>query len=143
MRLEMLKHKTGIDIVHVPYRGSADALNDLLPGNIQMMNEINVLPHVKAGKLILLNINYPKRSPDFPDMPTLTELGISGADEPIWYCDLRAERHAEGHHRQAEREDARDRRDRRHEEEDARDQRRRSAAEAGRDRRIPEERLRD
>ena len=53
MRLEMLKYKTGIDITHVPYRGSADALNDLLPGNIQMMNEINVLPHVKAGKLIL------------------------------------------------------------------------------------------
>ena len=86
MRLEMLKYKTGVDIVHVPYRGSADALNDLLPGNIQMMNEINVLPHVKAGKLILLNINYPKRSPDFPDTPTLTELGISGADEPLWYC---------------------------------------------------------
>ncbi len=86
MRVEMLKYKTGIDITHVPYRGSADALNDLLPGNIQMMNEINVLPHVKAGKLILLNINNSKRSPDFPDTPTLTELGVKGADEPIWYC---------------------------------------------------------
>jgi tripartite-type tricarboxylate transporter receptor subunit TctC len=86
MRLEMLKYKTGVDIVHVPYRGSADALNDLLPGQIQMMNEINPLPHVKAGKLILLNVNYPKRSPDFPDVPTLTELGVSGADEPLWYC---------------------------------------------------------
>jgi tripartite-type tricarboxylate transporter receptor subunit TctC len=86
MRLEMLKYKTGTDIVHVPYRGSADALNDLLPGNIHMMNEINVLPHVKAGKLILLNINYTKRSPDFPNVPTLTELGVAGADEPIWYC---------------------------------------------------------
>ncbi|TNW54322.1 Bug family tripartite tricarboxylate transporter substrate binding protein, partial [Acinetobacter baumannii] len=53
---------------------------------IQMMNEINVLPHVKAGKLILLNINNSKRSPDFPNVPTLTELGITGADEPIWYC---------------------------------------------------------
>jgi tripartite-type tricarboxylate transporter receptor subunit TctC len=50
------------------------------------MNEINVLPHVKAGKLTLLNINYGKRSPDFPDTPTLTELGVAGADEPIWYC---------------------------------------------------------
>jgi tripartite-type tricarboxylate transporter receptor subunit TctC len=86
MRLEMLKYKAGVDITHVPYRGSADALNDLLPGNIQMMNEINVLPHVKAGKLILLNINNPKRSPDFPNTPTLTELGIKDADEPIWYC---------------------------------------------------------
>ncbi|MDQ8732771.1 tripartite tricarboxylate transporter substrate binding protein [Bradyrhizobium sp. LHD-71] len=85
MRIEMLKYKAGIDITHVPYRGSADALNDLLPGNVQMMNEINVLPHVKAGKLTLLNINYPTRSPDFPDTPTLTEVGLPNADVPIWY----------------------------------------------------------
>jgi len=85
LRLEMLKYKAGIDIVHVPYRGSADALNDLLPGNVQMMNEINVLPHVKAGKLTLLNINYSTRSPDFPDTPTLTEAGLPNADVPIWY----------------------------------------------------------
>jgi tripartite-type tricarboxylate transporter receptor subunit TctC len=85
MRLEMLKFKAGIDIVHVPYRGSADALNDLLPGNVHMMNEINVLPHVKAGKLILLAINYSSRSPDFPDVPTLTEAGLPNADVPIWY----------------------------------------------------------
>jgi putative tricarboxylic transport membrane protein len=85
MRIETLKVRAGIDITHVPYRGSADALNDLLPGNVQMMNEINVLPHVKAGKLILLNINYPTRSPDFPDVPTLTEAGLPNADVPIWY----------------------------------------------------------
>jgi tripartite-type tricarboxylate transporter receptor subunit TctC len=85
MRIETLKVRAGIDIVHVPYRGSADALNDLLPGNVQMMNEINVLPHVKASKLILLNINYPTRSPDFPDVPTLTEAGLPNADVPIWF----------------------------------------------------------
>jgi tripartite-type tricarboxylate transporter receptor subunit TctC len=85
MRLEMLKFKAGIDIVHVPYRGSADALNDLLPGNVQMMNEINVLPHVKAGKLILFAVNYATRSPDFPDVPTLAEAGLPNADVPIWY----------------------------------------------------------
>lgn len=85
LRLEMLKFKAGIDITHVPYRGSADAISDLLPGNVQMMNEINVLPHVRAGKLYLLNINYPTRSPDWPDVPTLTELGVKDADEPIWY----------------------------------------------------------
>ena len=88
MRLEMLKYKTGVNIVHVPYRGSADALNDLLPGNIQMMNEINPLPHVKAGKLILLNVNNPNRSPDFPDVPTLTELGLKDSDAPLWYSVL-------------------------------------------------------
>jgi len=81
----MLKFRAGIDILHVPYRGSADALSDLLPNTVQMMNEINVLPHVKAGKLYLLNINYPTRSPDWPDTPTLTELGVKDADEPIWY----------------------------------------------------------
>jgi len=85
LRLEMLKYRAGIDILHVPYRGSADALNDLLPNTIQMMNEINVLPHVKAGKLILLNVNFTQRHPDFPDVPTLTELGYAGADVPIWF----------------------------------------------------------
>jgi len=85
LRLEMLKWRAGIDILHVPYRGSADALNDLLPNTVQMMNEINVLPHVKAGKLILLNINYSQRHPDFPDVPTLTELGYPNSDVPIWF----------------------------------------------------------
>ena len=85
LRLEMLKYRAGIDILHVPYRGSADALNDLLPNNVQMMNEINVIPHVKAGKLILLNINYPTRHSEFPDVPTLTELGYPDSDVPIWY----------------------------------------------------------
>jgi tripartite-type tricarboxylate transporter receptor subunit TctC len=85
LRIEMLKFKAGIDILHVPYRGSADALNDLLPGTIQMMNEVNVIPHVRAGKLVLLNINHSMRNPDFPDVPTLTELGYPDADVPIWY----------------------------------------------------------
>jgi tripartite-type tricarboxylate transporter receptor subunit TctC len=85
LRLEMLKLKAGIDILHVPYRGGADALNDVLANNVQMMNELSSLPHVKAGKLILLNINHTERSPDFPDVPTLTELGIPGADVPIWF----------------------------------------------------------
>jgi len=85
MRIEMLKLKAGIDILHVPYRGSGEALNDILAGNIQMMNEIIALPHVKAGKLKLLAVNYPTRHPDFPDVPTLTEAGFPGADVPIWY----------------------------------------------------------
>jgi tripartite-type tricarboxylate transporter receptor subunit TctC len=85
LRVEMLKYKAKIDILHVPYRGSADALNDLLPNTVQMMNEINVLPHVKAGKLILLNISHAQRHPDFPEVPTLTELGYPNADVPIWY----------------------------------------------------------
>jgi tripartite-type tricarboxylate transporter receptor subunit TctC len=85
LRVEMLKYKAKLDILHVPYRGSADALNDLLPNTVQMMNEINVLPHVKAGKLVLLNISHAQRHPDFPDVPTLTELGYPDSDVPIWY----------------------------------------------------------
>jgi tripartite-type tricarboxylate transporter receptor subunit TctC len=85
LRVEMLKYRAGIDILHVPYRGSADALNDLLPNTVQMMNEINVIPHVKAGKLILLDINYSERHPDFPDVPTLTECGYPDSDVPIWF----------------------------------------------------------
>lgn len=85
MRIEALKAAAGIDILHVPYRGSADALNDLLAGNVHIMNEINVIPHVKAGKLKLLNVNHPTRHPDFPNVPTLTEVGFPGIDVPVWY----------------------------------------------------------
>jgi tripartite-type tricarboxylate transporter receptor subunit TctC len=85
MRIEMLKLRGGVDILHVPYRGSADALNDLLSGQVQMMNEINVIPHVRAGKLLLLDINFPTRHPDFPNVPTLTEAGFQNSDVPIWY----------------------------------------------------------
>jgi len=88
LRIETLKFRAGIDILHVPYRGSADALNDLLPGTVQMMNEINVLPHVKAGKLNLLAINHSARNPEFPETPTLTEAGVANADVPIWYSIL-------------------------------------------------------
>jgi tripartite-type tricarboxylate transporter receptor subunit TctC len=86
LRLEMLKLKAGIDILHVPYRGSADALNDLLAGNVQMMNEINVLPHVKSGKLALLAVNHSNRHPEFPDVPTMAEVGLPEALVPIWFA---------------------------------------------------------
>ena len=85
LRIEILKHRAGIDILFVPYRGSADALNDLLANTVQMMNEINPIPHVKAGKLILLDINHTERHPDFPDVPTLTELGYPNSDVPVWF----------------------------------------------------------
>jgi tripartite-type tricarboxylate transporter receptor subunit TctC len=86
MRIEMIKYRAGVDILHVPYRGAGDALNDLLAGQIQMMNEINVLPHAKAGKLNLLCMNSPDRSPEFPDTPTLTEAGFPNSDLPSWYA---------------------------------------------------------
>ena len=86
MRIEMIKYRAGIDVLHVPYRGAGDALNDILAGQIHMMNEINVLPHAKAGKLNLLCMNSPDRLAEFPDTPTLTEVGYPNSDLPSWYA---------------------------------------------------------
>jgi tripartite-type tricarboxylate transporter receptor subunit TctC len=85
LRIEAVKNKFNVDILHVPYRGGADTLNDHLPGTVHMMNEPVSLPHVKAGKLILLNINGPVRHPEFPDVPSTTELGIPDAEVPVWF----------------------------------------------------------
>lgn len=85
LRIEVLKTKFQVDILHVPYRGGADILNDHLPGVVHLMNEPITLAHVKAGKLILLNINGPVRHPEFPDVPSTTELGIPDAEVPIWF----------------------------------------------------------
>ena len=85
LRYEMLKFKTGVDIAHIPYKGGAESLQDLLAGHIQLMNEASTLPHVKAGKLIMLNVNTPVRFVEFPDIPTLTECGIADADMGSWF----------------------------------------------------------
>ena len=85
LRYEMLRYKTGVDIAHIPYRGGADSLQDLLAGNIQLMNEASTLPHVKAGKLIMLCVNAPQRFADLPDVPTLTECGVKDADMGSWF----------------------------------------------------------
>lgn len=85
LRIEAVKTKFGVDIMHIPYRGGADILNDHLPGTIHLMNEPITLQHVKAGKLILLNVNGPVRHPDFPDVPSTTDLGIADAEVPIWF----------------------------------------------------------
>ncbi len=84
MRVETLKLRAGIDILHIPYRGSGDALIDLLAGHVHMMNETVIYPHVKAGKLTLLAVNNPTRHWDYPDVPTMTEAGYPDADVPIW-----------------------------------------------------------
>lgn len=85
LRVEVLKLRAGADILHIPYRGSGDALTDLLSGTVHLMSENVVLPHVKAGKLKLLAMNHHERHWDYPDVPTLRELGIENADIPIWF----------------------------------------------------------
>jgi tripartite-type tricarboxylate transporter receptor subunit TctC len=84
---ELLKHLTGVDMQHVPYKGNAPALNDLLGGHVTMMFDIasTALPQVKAGKLKALAVTSAQRTPDAPDLPTMIEAGFSGFEVVAWY----------------------------------------------------------
>jgi tripartite-type tricarboxylate transporter receptor subunit TctC len=78
---EMFKSQAGLYAVHVPYRGAAPALQDLLAGQIDFSFDPGIgLNQVRAGKLRLLAVGSPKRSPQFPDVPTLDEAGFKGFD---------------------------------------------------------------
>ena len=83
---ELFKSMAGIDIVHVPYKGSAPALTDVLAGNISMMfvDVLSALPHVKAGKLKVLAVTGLKRSAAVPDYPTVHESGVAGFNGNSW-----------------------------------------------------------
>ncbi len=85
MRMEMLAYRAGVKFLHIPYRGGADALNDLLAGTVHFMNDPTCNPSAKAGKLNMLCVNHSSRSPEFPDAPTLTEAGYPNSDVPLWF----------------------------------------------------------
>ena len=84
---ELFKQLTGTNIVHVPYKGSGDAIKDLLAGVVAMNFDTMppVLPHIQAGKLRGLAISTPKRLAQLPDVPTFAEEGITGFDVANWY----------------------------------------------------------
>ncbi len=83
---EMMKAQSGTFAVHVPYRGAALALNDLLGGQIDFAFDPGIaLPHVRAGRLRLLAVGSPRRSPLFPDVPTLAEAGLPGFDADTFF----------------------------------------------------------
>ena len=84
---EMFKQVTGVGMQHVPYKGSAPALMDLIAGRIDIMFD-NIplpLPHIKAGKLRGLAVTAAQRSPSLPELPTLAEAGVPGFDVSSWY----------------------------------------------------------
>lgn len=85
---ELLKITAKIDIVHVPYKGAAPAMPDLIGGHVVMFfsGMPPSIPHVRAGKLRALAVTTTKRSPAAPEVPTMTEAGVAGFDVSNWFA---------------------------------------------------------
>ena len=84
---ELFKSMAGVDIVHIPYKGSAPALNDLLAGQVNMMFDLvlTAAPHVKAGTVRGLAVTGTKRSAVLPQLPTVAEAGVPGYEVSAWF----------------------------------------------------------
>jgi tripartite-type tricarboxylate transporter receptor subunit TctC len=83
---ELFKYMTGTDIVHVPYKGGAMAINDLIAGHVQVIWESlnSIAPHARGDKIRPLAVSGPRRSPAFPDLPTIAEAGVPGYEASTW-----------------------------------------------------------
>jgi tripartite-type tricarboxylate transporter receptor subunit TctC len=83
---ELFKYMSGTDIVHVPYRGGAAAINDLIAGRVHLMFESlnSIAPHAKSGTVRPLAVSGARRSPGFPDLPTVAKAGVPGYEAPTW-----------------------------------------------------------
>ena len=83
---ELLKQRAGIDILHVPYNGGGPMVADLLGGQIQVGigDQANLMPQVKAGKLRALAVGSLRRSPNYPEVPTIAESGLPGFEAGAW-----------------------------------------------------------
>ena len=84
---ESFKIATGVQMQHVPYKGSAPALTDLIGGQVQLIFDSmpSAMPHVKSGKIRALAVTTARRSPTVPDLPTIAESGVPGFDISTWY----------------------------------------------------------
>ncbi len=84
---ELLAMMTGIEVVHVPYKGGGPGLVDLMSGQMQFMMTTTpaAMPHVKSGKLRALGVTSAKRSQSLPDLPTIAEAGVKGYEVSTWY----------------------------------------------------------
>lgn len=87
MAMEFFERAAGITLQHVPYRGGAQALTDVIGGQLPLvaLNALEVQPHVKSGKLKVLAVLSPKRSVIFPEVPTIAESGFPGFEASVWY----------------------------------------------------------
>ena len=83
---ELFKFMTGTNIVHVPYKGGAPAINDLMAGRVQVMFEAlnSIAPFAKSGQVRALAVSGEHRSPAFPELPTIAEAGVPGYSAPGW-----------------------------------------------------------
>jgi tripartite-type tricarboxylate transporter receptor subunit TctC len=84
---ELFKLRTGTNIVHVPYKGSAPALTALVAGEVQMSfsNTVAINQHVKSGRLRALAVAGAKRTALMPEVPTMKEAGVEGVEVPLWF----------------------------------------------------------
>jgi tripartite-type tricarboxylate transporter receptor subunit TctC len=84
---EMFKFLAKVDMTHIPYKGSAPAVTDLLGGQVMMMfdNIPSAIPHIKSGKLRALATTGAKRDAALPDLPTLAEAGVAGYESGVWF----------------------------------------------------------
>ncbi len=87
LAIELFERAAGIQLNHIPYKGGAPAINDVVAGHLQAVavNALEVLPHVKSGKLRVLAVLSLARSPIFPDVPTIAESGFPGFEASVWY----------------------------------------------------------
>jgi tripartite-type tricarboxylate transporter receptor subunit TctC len=88
LSVELLKRMTGIDLVHIPYKGAGPALVDLVSGQVQVMctSPLPSLPHVRAGRLKGLAMTGRARSSAAPEIPTVAESGVPGYESTLWYA---------------------------------------------------------
>lgn len=88
MGMELLKSMAGIDMLHVPYKGTAPAITDVISGQVSLLfNSMpSVLPHVKSGRLRAIAVGSAARSPAAPDVPTVAESGVKGFQYVTWYA---------------------------------------------------------
>jgi len=84
---ELFKDATGVQMIHIPYRGSGPALVDLMGGQVQIAFETasSVIPHIKSGKVRALAVLSAKRNAQLPDVPTMAEAGVPGVEMSAWY----------------------------------------------------------